>query len=100
MFYVGQKVVCVNDAVADGLRYGVEYVLMPILGEVYTISAVGLVHPYDPAKLPCVLVSEINRKTIEPIWAHRFRPIVEKKTNISIFTDILDRVNGKQSERV
>jgi hypothetical protein len=79
MFHVGQKVVCVEGEPTWGL----------FEGSVYTISRVGLFggkvtrHHVD--------VSEI-RNEIPLGWrATRFRPLVETKTDISIFTNMLTK---------
>lgn len=87
MFRVGQKVVCVDDRESNLLGYwnGLELVK----GRIYTISQTGLAHHLDPQQLPCVHVAEIDRES--PFWAHRFRPVANRKTDISIFTAMLDR---------
>lgn len=94
MFRVGQKVVCVDTTIANTA------LLRPyeggwqsnklIKGQIYTISAVGLVHPFDLLGLPAVHVAELDPTF--PIWAHRFRPIVDRKTDISVFQEILRKV--------
>lgn len=104
MFRVGMKVVCVNDdpffvvkkgrnASMDGLRKGA----------VYAIRATGV--------CPCWLVQvvwldEIVREIEDGFerygelgfGAARFRPIVEKKTDISIFTSMLTPAPKKVTE--
>lgn len=76
MFYVGQKVVCVDGANSNGaLR----------TGETYTVLE----------KSPCAVCVRVDA------WANtrdggngwdmvRFRPVVERKTDISIFTAMLN----------
>ena len=88
MFRVGQKVVCVNDEPSNlgGSRREV-----PIKGHIYTVSAVGLTNILDPQQLPCILVEELERRPYEAHWASRFRPIIERKTDISIFREILSK---------
>lgn len=92
MFYVGQKVVCVEDRphmfykrgspAMDGLRKDT----------VYTVRAVGI----DPHwKTPALWLVEIVRpirgsKTEIGYDPRRFRPVVERKTDISIFKEILN----------
>jgi hypothetical protein len=83
-FFVGQKVVCVD---ADGADYLFE-------GRVYTVTRV--IHSAAFSRLDgtianyAVLVDEAqpNLGTIA-FDARRFRPVVERKTDISIFTDML-----------
>lgn len=81
MFYVGQKVCCVD---ASG-------VAAPYLreGEVYTVSKVGILKTglpgLDVKGIPTVGRFDVN-------WRRdRFRPVVERKTDISIFTEMLHR---------
>lgn len=85
-FRVGQKVVCVDDA--EPTFHGV-WAHYQVKGQIYTVTAVGLVNNLDRKKLPCILVAELNRNELSPLWEHRFRPIVERKTDISIFTKML-----------
>ena|SRR5882672_1886203 len=91
-FHVGQKVVCVND---DCIEAGV---LGPLKkGRIYTIRETGLRAWTDGA--PCVRLTEIIRGPLcceggeeecdTPYWASRFRPIVRRKTDISVFTAML-----------
>lgn len=83
-FRVGQKVVCVDDGPSIlGRLTGL------VTGAVYTVTAVGLTHPIDAQRLPCIEIAE--RDSPNAFWAHRFRPIVERKTDISIFTAMLDK---------
>jgi len=96
-FHVGQKVVCVDDRETNLIGLWREG-FRPVKGKVYTVSATGLTHPFDPQELPCILVEELSRRVFEPIWAHRFRPIVSRKTDISIFTKMLKPV--KQGEKL
>jgi len=76
-FYVGQKVVCV-DAHPDFLLKGV----------IYTISRVGLLTHGETG----VNLAEVDTSACPHdvgFRATRFRPLVERKTDISIFTDML-----------
>lgn len=80
-FRVGQKVVCVDDAPSLGREwFGYE----PKEGAVYTIA--GFSHGRYGDYQVLVLV-ELNHP-----WgyrASRFRPVAERKTDISIFTAML-----------
>lgn len=78
MFYSGQKVVCVDDSPSMwGDDSGVKK------GEIYTILEVL----FDGEG---VTLWEINTQpSYVGYWAHRFRPITEKKTDISVFQEIL-----------
>lgn len=90
-FHVGQKVVCVDDAIGDHT-----HLKELILGEIYTIRG------NDPESITNgVLLEEIRLPIIKP-WklemsfrASRFRPIVEKKytteAGMTILREILER---------
>lgn len=90
MFRVGQKVVCID---AKGHR-------LIKTGQVYTIRQVGLVAWTDGSA--AVRLEEIcrgprdrcdgSRGDDTPYYARRFRPVIERKTDISIFTRMLDGV--------
>lgn len=96
-FRVGQKVVCVD---ARAARTSVSL----HKGMVYTVRACG---PERFAEGCWVLLVEIINPPSH--WrggfeecgyaAERFRPIVEKKTDIAIFQEILRKVTRKNKER-
>ncbi len=89
-FQVGQRVVCINDRFHGHKRNGFA---LPKQGQVYTIRRL-VSRGYGVG----LLLNEIQnpeRQFIndygEPgFLAHRFRPVVERKTDISIFTKMLD----------
>jgi hypothetical protein len=92
-FRAGQKVVCVRTW-HNSRGYGDE--VGPVEGEVYTIRGVGDLHPCYPGGCDVWLVEIKNpvryypAGNYEPSFCHsRFRPIVERKTDISIFTKML-----------
>lgn len=103
-FHVGQKVVCVDDDetryrvfAAAGLHFDGNLNGLK-KGAVYTVRAVGHYAPYPG--LLCLWLVEIERPIIHliqivhgeaPYVAARFRPVVERKTDISIFVAMLDR---------
>lgn len=85
-FHVGQKVVCVDDEA----RYGDLYPLKA--GVTYTVRSIGpFCHPLFRITEVCVCVEEITRQDDFPYLARRFRPLVERKTDISIFHRILQQ---------
>jgi hypothetical protein len=99
-FRVGQKVVCVedHDVVGTGVWYDDDRIAR---GEIYTIKRLWVDILGNPV---CDLV-ERSRDTASNYWGFRlgycrtrFRPIVEKKTDISIFTALLDPANHKKLE--
>lgn len=94
-FRVGQKVVCVNaDALLSG--YGPHHDEITV-GEVYTIRWAGpSPHPRTYGKPAIRLVGVVRGDDPgNPDWndmpwmAIRFRPVVERKTDISVFTKML-----------
>lgn len=92
-FHVGQKVVCVYGEIIphpDDPRG-------PIKGQVYTISWIGDVHGRSGEYAHLDLV---EMPFDEPGWVRgydirAFRPIVERSTDISIFTEMLDTTKQK-----
>ena len=85
MFYVGQKVVCVDDVPVQ-LRVGDP--TFPLRsGEVYTVRGFA-----DQRGDKCILLCEIFEPELADLgyFARRFRPAVERKTSIEIFTRMLN----------
>ncbi len=90
-FRVGQKVVFIEDYTAIGARYSVH---VPQSGQVYTIREFE-----DRGERPALRLIEVvngprrHRQVsewVEPAFAvDHFRPIVERKTDISVFTAML-----------
>lgn len=94
-FRVGQKVVCVNgvfDRTWDVVPN------RPVAKQVYTVRALAVCTFGIHVDTPCILLHEV-RNSIDlweiggafesPFWIGRFRPVVERKTDISIFTKML-----------
>ena len=76
-FHVGQKVVCVDVGEPnEHLR----------VGAVYTVAGGGGNWLREPS---IFLVETKHPLSGLPFWSRRFRPIVERKTDISIFTKML-----------
>ena len=94
-FYVGQKVVCVDDdtAEADGVTRLVN-------GRVFTIRRIAtqfsrpgwVSHPRYKGQGPFVWLTEISGRALgdTPYNASRFRPVVERKTDISALKALLN----------
>lgn len=84
MFHVGQKVECVDDGQSfygfpSGLKKGERYTISDVM-EYHDGVGVRLV------EIPWVPVPLVHTRG----WrSTRFRPIVETKTDISIFTEML-----------
>lgn len=83
-FRVGQKVVCVDNKPHKGCAFLGD---RPVEGEIYTVRKTGLTSWIDGR--PGILVAEIRNLHDACFWADRFRPVVEKKTDISIFEAML-----------
>ena len=90
-FRIGQKVVCIDDGPCfDGSPYPIKK------GEIYTIKQIGDCSP----STSCIGFSFVERGLHLGIWMWcqtRFRPIVERKTDISVFTDLL---NPSKQEKI
>lgn len=89
MFYVGQKVVCVDAAMTQ--RSG-KIVLQE--GTVYTVRWVGKHNKRHPRRPELsngigLLLVEVKRQTETPFSSLRFRPAQIRKTDISVFTEML-----------
>lgn len=86
-FRIGQKVVCVDARARISLYRAWIYNDAPVEGRVYTISAIVLDEGED-----CLVLLEHPRSPRSQhsgFAARRFRPVVERKTDISIFTKML-----------
>ncbi len=92
-FVVGQKVVCVD--VSEKLVAAANY---PIVDNVYTIRKIVLDGDHIIVLLSEICNLHISSRIGEPgFGASRFRPLTERKTDISIFTKML---TDKQVETV
>lgn len=93
-FHVGQKVVCVNNGNSlntpnakwrDGER--------PAIGAVYTVRSIHL-HEIGGQTLWLNEICRCDEAVREygpsvGYGSYRFRPVIERKTDISIFTEML-----------
>lgn len=90
-FHVGQKVVCVRDSVGRMKPAGV---IMPVRDQIYVIR--DIVRGFDgrhfrPGLLLEGLINPIGPYDLEYNFdPDRFRPLVEHKTDISVFTAMLN----------
>lgn len=91
-WYVGQKVVCIKAEPWVEVKHGRGYAgPFPQLNAVYTITRI---YPYQDEVF--FLLGELG---FAGFGSGRFRPVVESKTDISIFTRLLDRANAGELER-
>lgn len=93
-FRVGQKVVCIDAGETSKSMHGAL-----LVGGIYTVREVATtlsgrrgikVVGYEYSCWPWQVGRKTHR-TFEdsPMWAERFRPLVERKTDISVFTKML-----------
>lgn len=100
-FRVGQKVVCIS---AEYQRNAPPP--YPVVGTVATVSWVGIIAEHidrDDNGLSIDLVEFPSPETNDYWRGYRamdWRPIVERKTDITIFTEILRKSSKKIGERV
>jgi hypothetical protein len=89
-FHVGQKVVCIRDDWSDGsppLRNGAIYTVVGITAPIKCFSFGG------PSMCrPTIILAEAKNPNGDDIGFNheRFRPVIERKTDISIFTAMLN----------
>jgi hypothetical protein len=93
-FHVGQKVVCVDDYFAPSAV--IPGTILPKKGDVYTVrelfpywgwAAIRLHEIHNP---PGTYRDEGTGELVEAAFpAFRFRPVIERKTDISVFTAML-----------
>ncbi len=96
MFRIGQKVVCVDDTehhpstmIPGGKRHSL------VKGQIYTVTKTGIEHPLDLIGIPCIALAKMPspygyRQT-------RFRPLVEKTTDISVFKALLNPIQEREN---
>ena len=102
MFRVNQKVVCVDDRF--GKRWHQRGILQrPIKGRVYTVRDVGI-YNFAVGPMPSLRLEEIINPIIDwddgdtseiAFHAGRFRPAVERKTDISFAHEILRKASKR-----
>lgn len=89
-FYVGQKVVCIDNNRDGG--YGDE--IVPDVGPVYTVRELFSCNGHDWLRLREIKNSPryYTPGGVTEAFFHisRFRPVVERKTSIAIFTAMLN----------
>lgn len=91
-FRVGQKVVCVDDVFRDASWLHVKN--MPVAGSIYTIRGFQTEKYFDGILLEEVINDAITWNAVGfremSFPARRFRPVQERKTDISIFKKMLN----------
>ena len=93
-FVVGQRVVMVTEYDAQSYaRAASEGVTLPTKGSIYTVRGIEPGAGWQ-SNLTFIWLDELSNPPscdgIEPNWdTNMFRPVVERKTDISIFTAML-----------
>lgn len=107
-WYVGMKVVCVNDTFDERRPLAaVAQELIPTQGYIYTVREIGILLPWKRPEVCVRLVEIINpiklyrspdlkfNRYERCFLASRFRPVQARATDISIFTSMLSPERGK-----
>lgn len=85
IFHVNQRVICIDAGPSDSWRKWLADA--PVVGQVYTVASLSHLAGWGAA---LVLVEIKNQRVFNYAYAaRRFRPAVERKTDISIFTSML-----------
>ena len=90
-FYVGQKVCCIDNSLTTGIWCGD----IPKVGTIYTVRGIEECIFTHVGQAGLILEEIVNAYNA-PYFAERFRPLVERETDISIFTKML--IPNKQKE--
>lgn len=94
-FRVGQKVVCVDSSPLDGTLGWMTDADAPQEGAIYTVTGNATIR-FRGKDHGAVFLMEIKNSAHGGLYgAFRFRPVVERKTDISVFQKILDDANSK-----
>ena len=112
-FYVGQKIVCIDNTLKNGrgeIIVGVRGTHRAVgdldglqIGQIYSIRGFG--ESWETGELG-VFLNEIIRPLEPggpdeiPYRISRFRPLIERKTDISAFQRICDDITNKQPVKV
>jgi hypothetical protein len=96
-FHVGQKVCCVDDEPDAGREWSGAALKA---GTVYTIRDFVSDHYPGENELCVRLVEVIRQYDGFGFRASRFRPVVERKTDISVLTALLEPKNHKRIREV
>lgn len=100
-FHVGQKVVCISDQGDDPNFTLLTDIERPKVGRIYTVrrisvgslcGKVGITVEEIPEQRPLLIRDGMMGIGSVLFDAIDFRPLVARKTDISIFTDMLNRV--------
>jgi hypothetical protein len=91
MFKVGQKVVCIRADCDAGKYWGLQDA--PVLGRIYTVSAAEFTSSITGRQ--CIGIAELTPPPSGGYRTSRFRPLVERKTDIGFAHEILRKASKK-----
>ena len=98
-WHVGQRVVCVDGKIELSRVY--KWERLPVEGSIYTIRAIVPCDDVGPVAFRLVEIRNRPAKYETRVrelsfLARRFRPVVERGADISVFTSILDRLPARE----
>ena len=92
MFYVGQKVQCV-----DNNCYSISGQISGLaVGQIYIVRWVGDYRGINDDGCHIRVMGVVRKGRDTPFMARRFKPVVEKKTDIGIFIAMLTKARSKE----
>jgi hypothetical protein len=94
MFQVGQKVVCINGEYDFAAKVCVPN--LPAKGRIYTVRDLTTEGSGPGIRLyelvnPSILHSNYPQPVEPAFHPDRFRPVIERKTDITVFTEMLNK---------
>ena len=100
-WYVGQKIVCIDNVYEGFTRitnrpYIYTWKNTLVIGNVYTIGAIY--NPDNPNNDIALKLVELMGRKGRGVPAILFKPLLEKETDISIFIDMLNKHNMEMVE--
>jgi hypothetical protein len=100
MFYIGQKVICIDDTVVTGDVRG--FSAWVVKGSIYIIRDIAPPDPFGGGFLLEEITADIHQPSgIEYGWRiTRFRQLDERKTDISIFRELLNPTPQQRRELI
>jgi hypothetical protein len=98
-FQVGDKVVCIDASVTPEFK---DKIMLIAENKIYTIESMFLDQIYPINKIGVVVyLKEIQEKDLQGrklyFKASRFRPLVSRNYSLSLFREIIQKVEGKRS---
>lgn len=89
-FHIGQRVVCINDQM-DGGATRWKDATYPVFGQIYTVRGMAVLPGGLILRLEEIICPTFGRDNEEAgFGADHFRPVIERKTDISVFQRMLN----------